>query len=103
MNPKMAVTAVALHLAAGPAQAAVVTATYRCSDGSRLVASFETPADGPGSVTLAPAADGKPLVLPQSVSADGGRYAAGDTLFWIKGRQATFTRTGHTLICQTAP
>ena len=43
------------------------------------------------------------LTLPQVVSADGGRYAAGDIEFWIKGNSATLTRSGKSETCEVKP
>ena len=39
------------------------------------------------------------LVLPQTISASGARYADGPTLFWNKGRDATFELDGVTRSC----
>lgn len=96
-----ATATLAALLFAGTAQAASITAVYSCSDGSKLTATFNTPANGPGSVTLVPTKGSKPLTLPQVLSADGGRYAAGDTEFWSKGKGASFTRAGRALTCLT--
>ncbi len=43
--------------------------------------------------------NGRLLTLPQVVSADGGRYGAGDVEFWIKGKGATLTRGGNAQSC----
>lgn len=94
-------TASVAVLMASAAQAASITAAYSCSDGSKLTATFNTPASGPGSVTLVPTKGSKPLTLPQVLSADGGRYAADGTEFWSKGKGATFTRAGRAVTCQT--
>jgi membrane-bound inhibitor of C-type lysozyme len=87
-------------LAAPPsAEAKTIKARYRCADGSSVAATFDTPAAGLGQVTLA--TGGKVMVLPQAMSADGGRYADDSVEFWVKGRGATFTRDGQPLSCQT--
>lgn len=80
--------------------AAATEADYACSDGSKLMADFSPPGQTPGEVKLS--IDGSPdlLVLPQAVSADGGRYEKEDIEFWIKGRDATLTRQGKTVICK---
>jgi membrane-bound inhibitor of C-type lysozyme len=89
----------ALILAVG---AAVATeASYSCDDGTQLIATFSSPAEAPGKVSLKIAGTEQPLELPQVLSADGGRYAAGETEFWIKGDSATFTRDGSSQSCHT--
>ncbi len=94
------VSIAALMMSATAARAANITAHYSCNDGSTLVATFVTAGDAPGSVTLQ-LAGGKTLSLPQTMSADGGRYAAGKTVFWSKGNGASFTHDGRDLNCQT--
>lgn len=89
-----------LMLYATAAGAADITAHYTCNDGSRLVASFAVAGDAPGSVALQ-LPGGQTLSLPQTLSADGGRYAAGKTVFWSTGNGATFTHDGRDLSCQT--
>jgi membrane-bound inhibitor of C-type lysozyme len=75
-------------------------AAYRCTDGTAVRAVFSTP--GPeGSVRLMFAGQGRPVTLPQALSADGGRYADGNTEFWIKGKTARLTRSGATTDCKT--
>lgn len=86
-----------LFLAVCPAQA--IDATYRCSDRTTLRATF-TNVSGRGSVALA--MPGTAITLPQVMSADGGRYAKGGTEFWIKGREASFTRGGKNTTCKTS-
>ncbi len=88
-------------LLAQPVSAAKIKANYRCDDGTRLIATFKTPASGPGSLTLKFPSSGKKIVLPQKMSADGGRYAAKSVQFWVKGQKATLTRRGHDTICRT--
>lgn len=91
----------ALLLAGTAARADDIAARYTCSDGTKVLATFHTKGNAPGSVTLTLPKTGQTLTLPQTVSADGGRYAAGDTVFWSKGTGATFTRGGHDLTCQS--
>jgi membrane-bound inhibitor of C-type lysozyme len=85
----------------GPVSSALATeAQYRCADGSAVKAVFSAP--GPtGTVQLTFAANAKPVVLPQALSADGGRYADGDMEFWIKGKTARLTRAGVATDCAT--
>jgi membrane-bound inhibitor of C-type lysozyme len=85
----------------GPVGSALATeASYRCADGTAVKAVFSTP--GPsGSVQLTFARKAKPVVLPQALSADGGRYADGDMEFWIKGKTARLTRAGAATDCAT--
>jgi membrane-bound inhibitor of C-type lysozyme len=92
---------VLLALAAQPAAAADPTAKYMCDDGTHVVAVFHNdPNGGMGSVALK-FPDGMKTILPQAMSADGGRYAAGKTEFWIKGKQASFTRGESKTTCRT--
>jgi membrane-bound inhibitor of C-type lysozyme len=87
-------------LLAQPASAANPVARYSCDDGTRFVATFRNAPQGPGSVLLA-YANAKSVVLPQALSADGGRYVSGKTEFWIKGNQASFTRGTRQTTCRT--
>jgi membrane-bound inhibitor of C-type lysozyme len=84
----------------GPVSSALAAeASYRCADGTAVRAVFSAP--GPtGSVQLF-ARQAKPVVLPQALSADGGRYADGDVEFWIKGKTARLTRAGAATDCTT--
>jgi membrane-bound inhibitor of C-type lysozyme len=90
----------ALPIFPAAAFAADITATYSCQDGTKLTATFKTPEAGPGSVDITFAATGETLALPQGLSADGGRYASGDTEFWIKGNSGTLTRGSATTTCE---
>jgi membrane-bound inhibitor of C-type lysozyme len=85
----------------GPVSSALATeASYRCADGTAVKAVFAAP--GPdGSVQLTFKRTAKPVVLPQALSADGGRYADGDMEFWIKGKTASLTRAGVSTDCTT--
>lgn len=82
---------------AAPATAADVK--YDCVDGTKLTVTFSPPAVTPGSAVLHFTNSPEPITLPQSVSADGGRYAAGDIEFWITGNQATLTRGSNVTTC----
>ncbi|MET0430346.1 MAG: MliC family protein [Microvirga sp.] len=88
--------------AAAPSGPAPVTARYACSDGSRLTALFAPPGAAGASVLLRRPGSRRPTRLPQVLSADGGRYAAGDQEFWIKGNAATYTRGRAVVTCRTA-
>jgi len=81
--------------ASGAAQAESITAKYSCYNGTRFTATFTPPGATDGSVRLA-FADGHKITLPQVISADGGRYASGETEFWIKGLGGQLT-TGRTM------
>lgn len=74
-------------------------ASYSCANGTMVRAIFSAP--GPkGSVQLE-FAGGKRVVLPQAMSADGGRYAGHGTEFWIKGKTARLTRSSTRTECTT--
>ena len=85
-----------------PAFAADPVASYVCDDGTQLVAHFHNAPSGPGSVTLAFPATNTKMTISQTMSADGGRYAAGQVEFWIKGQQASFTQGGHKTVCKVS-
>jgi membrane-bound inhibitor of C-type lysozyme len=83
----------------GPVSSALAAeASYRCADGTAVKAVFTGPT---GSVQLMFARQAKPVVLPQALSADGGRYADGVMEFWIKGKTARLTRDGAATDCST--
>jgi len=93
-------TLICVALASSTIPATAADVSYRCKDGTAFKAAFSTP--GPyGSVRLTFGESTKPIVLPQAPSADGGRYAAGDIQFWIKGKTGQFTRAGVTVACAT--
>lgn len=81
-------------------QAYATEARYECSGGTRLTAQFSPPDAQAGRVTLT-FDTGREMILPQVVSADGGRYAGDGVEFWIKGRNATLTRGGRSETCAT--
>lgn len=84
-----------------PAWGSSIEASYRCNDGTRVNATFKNPKRGPSSVVLVFPKTGKKMVLPQGMSADGGRYASGTKQFWVKGNSATLTRSGRDVTCRT--
>ena len=59
------------------------------------------PGGSPGQVVLKIAGSPGEIILPQAMSADGGRYTEKDVEFWIKGNNATFTRGGKSETCHT--
>lgn len=75
-------------------------AHYRCRGGARLTARFSPPGVPNGRVELT-FDTGRELILPQVLSADGGRYANAGIEFWIKGRGATLTMNGVRETCLT--
>jgi membrane-bound inhibitor of C-type lysozyme len=83
----------------GPALSADVN--YTCRDGTRFMASFSPPTGGPGTVVLDIAGSDTKVTLPQVKSADGGRYANADMEFWIRGKNATLTRAGRGISCES--
>lgn len=96
----MKVMLAGLALIAAVNSASATEAAYRCADGTALRAVFSAP--GPvGSVRLIFAGNKQAVMLPQVLSADGGRYAEGNTEFWIKGNTARLTRAGAETQCKT--
>jgi membrane-bound inhibitor of C-type lysozyme len=92
--------AIIVVLAATTAFATEVT--YECNGGTQLTATFSAPGQrSPGSVLLIFAGSRGAAWLPQVRSADGGRYAIQNTEFWIKGKEATLTRSGKSENCRT--
>jgi membrane-bound inhibitor of C-type lysozyme len=79
-------------------QACATEARYECSGDTKLTAQFSRPNAARGRVALT-LETGRKIVLPQVISADGGRYADTNTEFWIKGRNATLTRRGAVQTC----
>ena len=76
--------------------ASAKTFDYVCDDQSKLAVTFHS---SPASAEIVFQSTKEALSLPQVPSADGGRYAAGDVEFWIKGRQATLTRGKSATVC----
>ena len=89
---------IALGIVSSPALA--TEASYICADGTKLNAVFSTPKATPGSVVLTFAGAPAAVTLPQALSADGGRYADADIEFWIKGEEASLTRSGQATTCK---
>ena len=98
VNTSAIMGATALLASAAPALA--TEARYTCSGGDSFTADFSPPGAAKGQVILS-FGMGRQLTLPQVLSADGGRYANGDTEFWIKGRSATLTMNGAKETCAT--
>ncbi len=73
---------------------------YICDNGTRLTAIFTPAKNGPGAVELTLLGSDQQIALPQILSADGGRYAAGVTEFWIRGSQATLRRGSEMTTCK---
>ena len=99
MRSRLSVLAM-MFLTAAPS-IAMADEHYLCDDKTSLAATFDTPKDGPGSVKIIFSGSNEKIVLPQVLSADGGRYAAGDIEFWIKGSAATLTRAGKATSCKS--
>ncbi len=100
----LARTILMFALAALPAFAASpgpIEAHYECATGTRLSATFSAPTVSPGSVILVFSGARRLIILPQVVSADGGRYANSDMEFWIKGKEATLMHGGKRETCHT--
>jgi membrane-bound inhibitor of C-type lysozyme len=91
----------ALTLLLGGGAAHATEALYTCSGGDHLMARFTPPGKVKGRVTLNFAGSGRSIVLPQVLSADGGRYANTRIEFWNKGRGATLTRQGRRETCSS--
>lgn len=89
------VAVIAAPLMVSPATAEGVR--YVCADNTELTATFHS---DPGSADLVFAGSNEHVTLPQALSADGGRYASGNTEFWIKGNDATLTRGDSRTTCK---
>ncbi|HET8580888.1 MAG TPA: MliC family protein [Candidatus Paceibacterota bacterium] len=85
--------------AGGVPMTLVTTARYQCDDGKSLTASFYRGPDTPAAAGQPPVAngtvvlvlsDGRTLTLPQTISADGARYADAreQFIFWSTGETA---------------
>jgi membrane-bound inhibitor of C-type lysozyme len=77
-------------------------ASYSCDGGTKLTADFSPVGATPAQVELLFEGEDGDLVLPQVLSADGGRYADVDNEFWIKGNSATLTRAGKAETCEAS-
>lgn len=87
-------------VAAATGYAHATEASYSCDGGTELTAIFSAVGATPAQVELLFAGEDGDTVLPQALSADGGRYADADTEFWIKGNSATLTRSGKSETCE---
>jgi hypothetical protein len=87
--------------------------TFNCASGISLQAAFfDGPAQAAASADMPPIpggklkltfSDGRQVVLSQTISADGARYASADEsiIFWDKGDEAMFDSAGQgTDICK---
>ena len=83
------------------ASSGAVAEDYLCDDQTRLTAIFRVPRQGLGSVELVLPKSNERINLPQVISADGARYAAGVTEFWVKGAQATLRQADKTTTCRS--
>jgi len=99
---KVVLAALVLVSAPGAAAQDHKPVHYTCADGTRLQATFSPPSTSLGSVKLVFAGSAIQTILPQAVSADGGRYTQGDVEFWIKGQGATLARAGKSTTCQVS-
>jgi membrane-bound inhibitor of C-type lysozyme len=89
---------VALAATGGTAHA--TEARYECSAGSQLTVQFSLPGAADSQAVLTFAGSDAGIVLPQVMSADGGRYADDKIEFWIKGRNATLIRGDKRETCE---
>lgn len=88
-------------LIAAASSAHAIEARYVCDKGARINVQFSPPIMGLGHATLTFARSGETIVLPQVMSADGGRYANSQIEFWIKGKDARLMRDGKAQACRT--
>lgn len=79
-----------------------IRAQFSCADGRSFEAAFSPPDAAKGEVELT-FSDGKVLKLPQVISADGGRYEADGTEFWVKGNGGTLSEGGKSTTCEAKP
>jgi membrane-bound inhibitor of C-type lysozyme len=100
-------TAAPSTTATSTASQLVATASYSCDAGKAITASYysgpSTPAANanqpptPGGSVMLNLSDGRTMTLPQTISADGARYAStdGTIVFWNKGNGLTFTENNQ--------
>ena len=100
MISKASCIAVVLLLAS-TGGASATEASYLCGGGMQLTAAFSSPSESLGRVVLKIAGSPHKIVLPQVMSADGGRYSNQDIEFWIKGREATLMRNSGSETCHS--
>lgn len=87
-------------LLAAASSAHAVDARYVCDKATRINVQFSPPGLVLGRATLT-FGSGEKVVLPQVMSADGGRYANSEIEFWVKGKGARLTRNGKVQTCRT--
>jgi membrane-bound inhibitor of C-type lysozyme len=95
---KRACLAAAVVILAFGSHAYATEARYACSGGTKVTAQFSPSGTAMGRVALS-FENGQKVVLPQVMSADGGRYANSDVEFWVKGREASLTHSGNSETC----
>ncbi len=78
-----------------PAPPSTIRATFRCSGGKTIAATFR---NGQQSSVQLALSDGRKLDLPQAPSGSGARYAGADesVVFWNKGNTAFLEEGGKT-------
>jgi membrane-bound inhibitor of C-type lysozyme len=82
-----------------PADDTIGPVTFRCDDGSAIMATFDNAPD-PAVVHLV--RGDQQATLPQGMSASGARYLGDDIEFWNKGRDAAVEWQGTKLACSEA-
>jgi membrane-bound inhibitor of C-type lysozyme len=84
--------------AANPPQ--TIEATYSCDAGRTIEATYQnaTTATTTGNAVMLVLSDTRQMTLPQTISADGARYATADEsfVFWSKGNGAFVQENGTT-------
>ena len=74
-----------------------ILADYRCEDGTRFQATFLNKDGLPAEAVLV--FPDRTLRLPIALSGSGSRYAKGETVFWIKGDDASLTMPERSTTC----
>jgi membrane-bound inhibitor of C-type lysozyme len=82
-----------------PAGDTIGPVTFRCDDGSDIMATFDNAPD-PATVLLV--RGDQAFTLPQAMSASGARYLGEGIEFWNKGRDAAVDWQGRKLSCSEA-
>jgi len=82
-----------------PAADVIGPVTFRCDDGSQILATFD---NAPDPATVDVVRGDQQFTLPQAISASGARYLGDDIEFWNKGRNATVDWQGTKLACSEA-
>lgn len=81
-----------------PAGDTIGPVTFRCDDGSEILATFDNAPD-PATVHLV--RGDEQFTLPQAISASGARYLGAGIEFWNKGNDAAVDWRGQKLQCST--